>query len=126
VCSFSHNLTPCLSLPLLYIHLSSQYIATDNNPRTAEAFGYYLPFNLGGAALAAIGYGLMSMFKPTTPTGKWVGFQIIYGLGSGAMVSVVSSRFCFPVWLRILRLSSLLEPVCQLRTAAYQSLWIFR
>ncbi|KAL4905453.1 hypothetical protein BDW74DRAFT_152651 [Aspergillus multicolor] len=52
-----------------------------------EIFGYYLPWNLGGSALAAIGYGLMSMLKPTTSSSKWIGYQILYGVGSGAMTS---------------------------------------
>ncbi|KAL6233344.1 hypothetical protein BDW75DRAFT_242144 [Aspergillus navahoensis] len=52
-----------------------------------EVLGYYLPWNLGGSALAAIGYGLMSMLKLTTSSSKWIGYQILYGVGSGAMTS---------------------------------------
>ncbi|KAJ5676565.1 uncharacterized protein N7477_002198 [Penicillium maclennaniae] len=52
-----------------------------------EIFGYYLPWNLGGSALAAIGYGVMSTIKPTTSSSKWIGYQILYGVGSGAMTS---------------------------------------
>ncbi|CAI7624687.1 unnamed protein product [Penicillium palitans] len=52
-----------------------------------EIFGYYLPWNLGGSALASIGYGLMSMIKPTTSSSKWIGYQVLYGVGSGAMTS---------------------------------------
>jgi hypothetical protein len=40
--------------------------------------------------LAAIGYGLMSMLKPTTSSSKWIGYQVLYGVGSGAMTSAVS------------------------------------
>ncbi|OAL02150.1 MFS general substrate transporter [Phaeosphaeriaceae sp. SRC1lsM3a] len=54
----------------------------------SEKLGYYLPWNLGGAALSAIGYGLMSTFKPGTATLRWVGYQVLYGIGSGAMVSM--------------------------------------
>lgn len=61
-----------------------------------EKLGYYLPWNLGGAALSAIGYGLMSTFKPGTATSRWVGYQVLYGIGSGAMVSMVSN-FCNPL-----------------------------
>ncbi|KAF3054691.1 Efflux pump afoB [Trichoderma lentiforme] len=52
-----------------------------------EIFGYYLPWNLGGSSFAAIGYGLMSMIKPTTGSSKWLGYQVLYGVGSGAMSS---------------------------------------
>ncbi|OQE04920.1 hypothetical protein PENVUL_c028G01477 [Penicillium vulpinum] len=52
-----------------------------------EILGYYLPWNLGGSSMTAIGYGLMSMIKPTTSSSKWIGYQILYGVGSGAMTS---------------------------------------
>ncbi|KAI0377224.1 major facilitator superfamily domain-containing protein [Hypomontagnella monticulosa] len=52
-----------------------------------EMFGYYLPWNLGGSAFAAIGYGLMSMFTPTTSPSRWIGYQVLYGIGSGSMAS---------------------------------------
>ncbi|KAJ5087226.1 hypothetical protein N7456_010842 [Penicillium angulare] len=52
-----------------------------------EILGYYMPWNLGGSALVAIGYGLMSMIKPTTSSSKWIGYQVLYGVGSGAMSS---------------------------------------
>jgi len=52
-----------------------------------EIFGYYLPWTLGGSAAAAVGYGLMSLFTPNTPSSKWIGFQFLYGAGSGAMAS---------------------------------------
>lgn len=76
----------------------SEFIAKRCQPRLynntlttalAEKLGYYLPWNLGGAALSAIGYGLLSTLKPTTPAAKWIGYQIIYGVGSGSMISVV-------------------------------------
>ncbi|KAJ5188443.1 hypothetical protein N7491_004768 [Penicillium cf. griseofulvum] len=52
-----------------------------------EILGYYLPWNLGGSAVTAIGYGLMSLIKPTTISHKWLGYQVLYGVGSGAMTS---------------------------------------
>ncbi|EEH06654.1 efflux pump [Histoplasma capsulatum G186AR] len=52
-----------------------------------EILGYYLPWSLGGSAAVAIGYGLMSMIKPRTSPSKWIGYQILYGVGSGAMSS---------------------------------------
>ncbi|OQE41178.1 hypothetical protein PENCOP_c005G08329 [Penicillium coprophilum] len=52
-----------------------------------EILGYYLPWNLAGSSMAAIGYGLMSMIKPTTSSSKWLGYQVLYGVGSGAMTS---------------------------------------
>ncbi|KAK2807809.1 hypothetical protein FQN50_005352 [Emmonsiellopsis sp. PD_5] len=48
-----------------------------------SVLGYYLPFPLIGAAISAIGYGLLSTLSPTTPVAKWIGYQILYGVASG-------------------------------------------
>ncbi|KAJ5621535.1 hypothetical protein N7528_006318 [Penicillium herquei] len=45
--------------------------------------GYYLPFLFAGGAISAIGYGLLSLLSPTTPSSKWIGYQVLYGVGSG-------------------------------------------
>lgn len=41
--------------------------------------------------LLSIGSGLMSTFSPSTPIGKWIGFQIIYGAGRGLGLQMVCS-----------------------------------
>ncbi|KAF3798993.1 Efflux pump roqT [Colletotrichum gloeosporioides] len=46
-------------------------------------WGYYTPWMILGSMLMAIGYGLISTFKPDTPAGLWIGFQIIAGTGVG-------------------------------------------
>ena len=35
------------------------------------------------------GSGLYSILKPESSTGKWIGFQIIAGIGSGAGLQLV-------------------------------------
>ncbi|KAJ2895335.1 putative efflux pump antibiotic resistance protein [Zalerion maritima] len=45
--------------------------------------GYYTPFMIFGTVLAAIGYGLITMFTPDTDSGKWIGYQILAGAGVG-------------------------------------------
>lgn len=45
--------------------------------------GYYTPFMLLSSVLAAVGAGLLSTFKVDTPASKWIGYQVIYGLGVG-------------------------------------------
>ncbi|EXJ90268.1 hypothetical protein A1O1_03367 [Capronia coronata CBS 617.96] len=45
--------------------------------------GYPMPFSVVGSALTAISGGLMSTFTVHTGTGKWVGYQILHGLGRG-------------------------------------------
>ncbi|KAL5365741.1 putative MFS transporter [Aspergillus floccosus] len=83
-----HNNTPTMSgVHILPTTISLLSFTVVSGVMT-EKLGYYLPWNLGGAAIAAVGYGLMSMLKPSTPPSKWIGYQIIYGIGSGSMVSV--------------------------------------
>lgn len=55
-----------------------------------QKYGYYLPFVVGGTALASLGYGLLSMLTPTFPTATRVGFQIIAGTGIGSAAAMVS------------------------------------
>lgn len=57
--------------------------ATNANIGTVGKLGYYLPFSLAGAAVSAIGYGLISTYTPSTSTGKWIGYQILAGAGNG-------------------------------------------
>ncbi|ODQ50977.1 putative MFS toxin efflux pump [Saitoella complicata NRRL Y-17804] len=50
--------------------------------------GYYTPFMIIGAALFAVGSGLISTFKVEMATGRWIGFQIIAGAGIGACLQL--------------------------------------
>ena len=45
--------------------------------------GYYTPLMFVGSILAPIGAGLISTFKPATEHPSWIGFQVLFGLGSG-------------------------------------------
>jgi hypothetical protein len=36
-----------------------------------------------GLVLAAIGAGLVTTFEEGTSTGKWIGYQILFGFGCG-------------------------------------------
>ncbi|KAH7400101.1 putative efflux pump antibiotic resistance protein [Cadophora sp. MPI-SDFR-AT-0126] len=42
-------------------------------------------YALIGNAIAMIGAGLMTTFKPTSSTGVWVGYQILAGIGRGTL-----------------------------------------
>lgn len=57
-----------------------------------QVTGYYLPWVLAGSRVSTIGYGILSMLSPTTSTARWIGYQIVYGVGSGTGTSGVS---CF-------------------------------
>ena len=69
------------------------------NIRLVQRLGYYLPLVVAGNALAAVGYGLLSMLTPNYSIANRVGFQILVGLGLGSSISMVSSSFlsCFVI-----------------------------
>ncbi|EPQ52861.1 MFS general substrate transporter [Gloeophyllum trabeum ATCC 11539] len=69
------------TLPLIIATIVS-IIATT----TAVTFvGYVPPFMIFGSTVASIGTGLIHLLSPTTSTstGKWIGYQIIAGVGLG-------------------------------------------
>lgn len=57
--------------------------------RTVGKLGYYLPWALVSSVLAAIGAGLLGTLGVDAPTGKWVGFQILAGVGRGFGMQMV-------------------------------------
>jgi hypothetical protein len=50
--------------------------------------GWYTPLLIIGAALMTIGAGLLTTFDINTPSSKWIGYQIITGLGAGVGFNV--------------------------------------
>ena len=57
--------------------------------------GYYLPWVVAGGAISSIGYGLLSLLAVDTSVAKWVGYQILYGVGGGCMAAGVSYKSNF-------------------------------
>ncbi|RAH70391.1 MDR family MFS transporter [Aspergillus aculeatinus CBS 121060] len=68
------NTLPGILSQLLMVILSGAFV---------QKLGYYLPFAAAGSAISAVGNGLVTMFAPSTPTGKWIGYQIVLGSGRG-------------------------------------------
>ena len=50
--------------------------------------GYYVPFLWIGSAIFTVGAGLLFTLRVSTSTGKWIGYQIMSGLGAGAGLQV--------------------------------------
>ncbi|KAJ7158473.1 major facilitator superfamily domain-containing protein [Mycena filopes] len=48
------------------------------------AIGYFTPFMYLSTVLMAVGGGLLTTFKPDTGHAKWIGYQVVLGLGCGA------------------------------------------
>lgn len=46
-------------------------------------FGYYTPFMILCAAISAVGCGLLTILEPDSPSSKWIGYQIVLGVGLG-------------------------------------------
>ena len=63
------------------------------NASTVNKVGYYVPVALFAAVLLSVGSGLIATFSPSTPTGKWIGYQILYGAGRGLGLQMVCLIF---------------------------------
>ncbi|KAF4188550.1 hypothetical protein CNMCM7927_001245 [Aspergillus lentulus] len=50
--------------------------------------GYYTPLAIVGTCLMCVGNGLLTTFEVDTGAGKWIGYQILYGLGLGLAFQV--------------------------------------
>ncbi|KAL9117854.1 MAG: hypothetical protein Q9187_005603 [Circinaria calcarea] len=45
--------------------------------------GYYTPFVYGSVVLMSIGAGLLTTLTPESGPGKWIGYQVLFGFGTG-------------------------------------------
>ena len=45
--------------------------------------GYYTPLAIIGSCIMSVGAGLLTTFEVNTGAGKWIGYQIVYGIGLG-------------------------------------------
>lgn len=50
---------------------------------SSAKIGYYTQWAIAGTCFMAIGVGLLTTLQVDTSKGKWIGYQIIYGLGFG-------------------------------------------
>ena len=50
--------------------------------------GYFTPFMIVGAAILAVGTGLLSTLRVDTSIGQWLGYQVITGIGAGMTLQV--------------------------------------
>ncbi|KAF1974319.1 putative MFS multidrug transporter [Bimuria novae-zelandiae CBS 107.79] len=66
-------------LPMIIAHV----IAALSSGPIMGVVGYYIPVALFASMLLSVGSGLISTFQPHTSTGKWIGYQILYGVGRG-------------------------------------------
>ncbi|KAI9827465.1 MAG: hypothetical protein M1832_004815 [Thelocarpon impressellum] len=55
---------------------------------TITAIGIYAPFMWVGAAVFTVGSGMLYTLQVSSGAGKWIGYQILAGLGAGAGIQV--------------------------------------
>ncbi|OIW25919.1 efflux pump [Coniochaeta ligniaria NRRL 30616] len=82
-----HNDSPLMSGVHMLPTTLGLVIFTVLTGALTQITGYYLPWILAGSCLSSIGYGLMSTLSPSTSTARWIGYQVIYGVGSGSGTS---------------------------------------
>ncbi|KAI8952708.1 major facilitator superfamily domain-containing protein [Xylaria longipes] len=58
-------------------------VASISNGILVTKIGYYTPTMIAGTALCSIGAGLLTTLQVDTGMAKWVGYQVLYGLGQG-------------------------------------------
>jgi hypothetical protein len=79
--------------------------------------GYYLPWIVASTILMAIASGLLSTLAQDTQTAKWVGYEILIGIGRGCgmqMVSQVTAHFGPPAeYIRLAHYRHPKHPSCR-------------
>ncbi|KAK6955838.1 hypothetical protein Daesc_003482 [Daldinia eschscholtzii] len=79
-----YNATAVLSGAYIIPMIVPQLLAAALSGNTLQKIGYVIPIAIFSLILSAIGTGLMSTLQAHSSVGRWVGFQILAGVGSGA------------------------------------------
>lgn len=60
--------------------------------------GYYTPLAIIGTCIMCAGAGLLTTLEVDTSAGKWIGYQILYGIGLGLCFQVpnLATQTCLP------------------------------
>ncbi|KFZ16522.1 hypothetical protein V502_05064 [Pseudogymnoascus sp. VKM F-4520 (FW-2644)] len=61
----------------------STVVGTLSSGYMVAKLGYYNPFLILSSIITTIGAGLFTTFTPTTGHAKWIGYQVLYGIGLG-------------------------------------------
>jgi hypothetical protein len=51
-------------------------------------YGHFVPLMVIGSAISTVGAGLICTFRIDTGAGKWIGYQVVAGIGSGLAVQI--------------------------------------
>ncbi|KAK6070015.1 MFS multidrug transporter [Seiridium cupressi] len=80
--------SPMLSGVYLLPTILPQLVMAASSGLIITKMGYVIPLALFSTIFLSTASGLYSLLQPGSPTGEWVGFQIIGGIGSGAGLQV--------------------------------------
>ncbi|KAJ5740443.1 hypothetical protein N7493_000315 [Penicillium malachiteum] len=69
------SLLPTIVMQIIFAVMSGTLIGR---------LGYYTPWTIFSGITNSIGAGLLSTFTPHTSTGKWIGYEVIFGASRGA------------------------------------------
>jgi hypothetical protein len=72
------------SIPLILSNVASLILVGG----LISKFGFYIPFVYVCIVLVSIAAGLVTMLAPHTESGKWIGYQILYGFGVGCAYGI--------------------------------------
>ncbi len=77
----------------------SQVLASLTAGFVTNIIGYYMPFIYMSSIMMPIGAGMLTTFAVTTPTGAWIGYQIILGIGVGCgfQQSIIAAQAVLPM-----------------------------
>lgn len=77
------NESPIISgvdyLPLILINTVAILISG----ALTTKIGYYMPWIWASAVLMSVGAGLLTLLRVDSSTGRWVGYQVLFAIGSG-------------------------------------------
>ncbi|QDS74138.1 hypothetical protein FKW77_001124 [Venturia effusa] len=80
--------SPTMSGVYMLPSILTQMLAAVLSGVLVGRLGYYTPWAIGSGVVVSIGAGLMSTLKPESPNAKWIGYQILVGLGRGCGIQM--------------------------------------
>jgi EmrB/QacA subfamily drug resistance transporter len=80
-----------MMIAVIMVNITAGYIVSK--------WGYYTPFMYGLVVVGSIGAGLLTTWTVDTSTGKWIGYQIIFGagIGMGMQQAMITAQSVLPL-----------------------------
>ncbi|EXJ81084.1 hypothetical protein A1O3_07372 [Capronia epimyces CBS 606.96] len=82
------NASPLMSGVYMLPNICFQILMALVSGGLVQKVGYCLPWVVAGTTFCAVGFGLLSLLTPTYSTGARIGYQILFGIGGGCVLSM--------------------------------------